>query len=60
MNHQIKPEVSKDIIIKHTINHNPTWQYTFTIHRMNEIYIDVVLLHQIITKYYKYYKMYMI
>ena len=27
---------------------------------MNEIYIDVVLLQQIITKYYKNYKMYMI
>ena len=47
MNHQIQPEVSKDIIIEHTINHNSTWQHTFTMHRMNEIYIDVVLLHQI-------------
>ena len=52
MNHQIQPKVSKDIIIKHNINHNPTWKHTFTILRMNEFYIDVVLLSQIVKKMY--------
>ena len=50
MNQQIQPEVSKDIIIKHNINHIPTWQHTITIFRLNKVYIDVVLLLQYFTK----------
>ena len=50
MNQQIQPEVSKDIIIKHNINHIPMWQHTITIFRLNKVYIDVVLLLQYFTK----------
>ena len=50
MNQQIQPEVSKDIIIKHNINHIPTWQQTITIFRLNKVYTDVVLLLQYFTK----------